>query len=144
MQVSGRLHALPARRSGEEGSYLWIEAGELHEAVVAEGYLPAVAPDRLDGALGIGTGSVRSNGGDLSGDLHLRFGRVRDGRGVLTLTGAGVDADVRFELLHQPPAGGFCPHCGSALEVGVVEVITPPDGGIIGTPPARCATHGDI
>ena len=70
------------------------------------------------------------------GEVRLEFGRVRDGRGVVSASGAGVDSDIVFALSHHPPEGGFCRHCGSELAVDVVAVITPPDGGVIGMPPA--------
>ena len=36
----------------------------------------------------------------------------------------------------------FCRHCGAELQVDVVSVITPPDGGIIGTPQTHCGACG--
>jgi hypothetical protein len=140
--ISGTLHALPARRGDEYGSYLWLDAGERNEKVVAEVFLPAVAPDQLDGAIGVATGNVQAAGSDRTGDLRLEFGRVADGRGVVSASGAGIDTDVNFTLRRDPPDGGFCPHCGSALEVDVVDVITPPDGGVIGQPEGRCSQCG--
>ena len=140
--ISGTLHALPARRGGERGSYLWVAAGERNEQVVAEVFLPAVPPDELDGAIGVATGNVQAAGVDRTGDLRLEFGRVADGRGVVSASGAGIDTDITFALRRDPPEGGFCPHCGSPLEVDVVEVITPPDGGVIGQPEGRCTQCG--
>jgi hypothetical protein len=142
LAVSGSVFALPARRGEEDGSWLWIEAGELGEAFVAELFLPAVAPDRLDMALGVCVGTVRQGDQNRTGQVGLQFGRVRDGRGVLSATGPILDADVRFELRHQPPEGGFCPQCGTALQVATVDVITPPDGGLIGAPVTRCPSCG--
>jgi hypothetical protein len=142
LHISGELFALPAVRGEERGSWLWITAGEHHEAVTAELYLPAVAPDALDMAMGVSTGTVRREGELRSGNVALQFGRVADGRGVLSATGELLDADIRFELRHQPPDGGFCPHCGSELEVEAVKVITPPDGGVMGAPQARCTECG--
>jgi len=57
-QVDGELSALPARRGEEPGTYLWITAGERHERITAELFLPAVAADELDSALGIAVGTV--------------------------------------------------------------------------------------
>ena len=141
-QVEGELSALPARRGDEPGTYLWIDAGERHEQVTAELFLPAVAADELDSALGIAIGTIRSEDGEWSGEVRLDFGRVRDGRGVVSASGPGLDADIRFTLSSHPPAGGFCRHCGDELEVAVVAVITPPDGGVIGTPQTRCGACG--
>jgi hypothetical protein len=142
-QISGTLHALPARRGDEPGTYLWISAGDRHDQVVAELFLPAVPPDALDGAIGVAIGSVQSAGVDRTGEVRLQFGRVRDERGVLSAAGVGIDTDIRFELSHHPPSGGFCPHCGGDLAVDVVSVITPPDGGVIGQPIGRCRECGD-
>ncbi len=139
LQVRGTLHALPARRGVEDGTYLWIEAGELHEVLRGELFLPVVPPEDLDCAMGVGVGAFETSNGGSMGDARLQFGRVDDGGGVLSLSAPGIDADVRFDLRRQPPSGGFCAHCGAPLEVGAVEVITPPDGGVIGTPHARCA-----
>jgi hypothetical protein len=142
MQMEGQLSALPARRGDERGTYFWITAGERHEQVTVELFLPAVAADELDSALGIAVGTVHAIDGDRAGDVRLEFGRVRDGRGVLSASGAGLDADIRFALSGHPHEGGFCRHCGAELQVEVVSVITPPDGGIIGTPKARCGACG--
>jgi len=141
-QVAGRVSALPARRGDEPGTYLWIDAGERHERVVAELYLPAVSAESLDSALGVAVGTVHAHDGDRSGEVRIEFGRVRDGRGVLSAAGSGLDSDIRFELSSYPPDGGFCRHCGAELEVDVVAVITPPDGGVIGTPQTRCGACG--
>lgn len=142
LQISGTLYALPAHRAEEQGSYLWLEAGDLREAIVAELFLPAVAPDQLDTAMGIATGTVQVHGEHRTGDVHLEFGRVgRDG-GVLSADGSLLHADVRFELRNHPPGGGFCPRCGSQLTVEPVSVITPPDGGLIGSPATRCDSCG--
>lgn len=141
-QVDGRVSALPARRGDEPGAYVWIDAGERAERIVAELFLPAVSATELDGALGVAVGTVRVGEADRTGDVRLQFGRVRDGRGVLTATGAGMDADIRFELSHHPPEGGYCRHCGAELAVETVVVITPPDGGVIGTPSGRCGACG--
>jgi hypothetical protein len=140
--ISGTLSALPARRGEEPGTYLWIDAGERDEHVVAELYLPAVASDDLDCALGVAIGSVRQDGDDRTGEVRLEFGRVRDGRGVVSAQGAGMDSDIIFALSHHPPEGGFCRHCGAELAVDVVAVITPPDGGVIGMPSGRCTQCG--
>jgi hypothetical protein len=140
--ISGTLSALPARRGEEPGTYLWIDAGERDEHVVAELYLPAVAADDLDCALGVAIGSVRQDGDDRTGEVRLEFGRVRDGRGVVSAQGAGMDSDIVFALSHHPPEGGFCRHCGAELAVDVVAVITPPDGGVIGMPSGRCTQCG--
>lgn len=139
-QIAGSLHVLPARRGAESGSYLWVIAGERQEAIVAELFLPAVAPEALDGAVGVATGSVSrpAAGEERSGHLSVQFGRVRDGRGVVSLEGAGLDADVTFALVPGPPGGGYCAHCGGALEFEVVDAITPPDGGVIGRFDRRC------
>jgi hypothetical protein len=141
-QVEGELSALPARRGDEPGTYLWISAGERHELVTAELFLPAVASEELDSALGIAVGTVHAEDSEWSGEIRLEFGRVRDGRGVLSASGAGLDADIRFTLSSHPHDGGFCRHCGAELEVDVVSVITPPDGGVIGTPQTRCGACG--
>jgi hypothetical protein len=143
MQVRGTVHVLPAHRRAEQGTYLWIDAGELHEALRAELFLPAVPPEDLDGAMGVGVGAFETSRGGSMGDVRLEFGRVDDGGGVMSLQGPGVDADVRFELRRQPPSGGFCAFCGTALEVGAVDVITPPDGGVMGMSSSRCAACGD-
>jgi hypothetical protein len=142
MQVEGELSALPARRGEERGAYLWLDAGERHEKITAELFLPAVAADDLDSALGIAVGTVHAEDGEWTGEVRLDFGRVRDGRGVVSASGPGIDADIRFTLSSHPPAGGFCRHCGAELEVEVVSVITPPDGGVIGTPKTRCGACG--
>jgi hypothetical protein len=141
-QIAGTISALPARRGDEPGTYLWIDAGERGEHVVAELYLPAVSADSLDGALGLATGTVRTDRDDRSGEVRLEFGRVRDGRGVVSARGAGVDSDITFTLSRHPPGGGYCRHCGAELSVDVVAVITPPDGGVIGTPTGRCDLCG--
>ena len=143
LQVEGWLHALPARRGSEEGTYLWIEAGELHAKLVAEVFVPVITPDTHDDALGVGTGTVDFGGRHSTGDLTLQFGRVRDERGIVSLGGL-VDADVRFRLSLHPPGGGFCPFCGAELDVEVVTVITPPDGGLMGTPSTRCPQCGTV
>jgi hypothetical protein len=142
LQISGTLYALPAHRGDEQGSYLWLEAGELREAVVAELFLPAVAPERLDNAMGVATGTVQVHGEHRTGDVQLEFGRVGAQEGVLSANGALLQADVRFQLRHHPPGGGFCPRCGSRLVVEPVSIITPPDGGLIGSPATRCDTCG--
>jgi hypothetical protein len=140
--ISGTLHALPARRGDEAGTYMWVSAGELREHVEAELFLAAVEPDHLDGAIGVAVGNVEAQGVERTGDLRLQFGRVGERRGVVSASGAGIDTDITFALSHHPPAGGFCPRCGSELDVEVVDVITPPDGGVIGRPEARCTTCG--
>jgi hypothetical protein len=142
LQVSGTLYVLPAHRGEEQGSYLWLEAGELREALVAELFLPAVPPSQLDTAMGIATGSVQINGEHRTGDVQLVFGRVGEQRGVLSADGGILAADVTFELRRHPPSGGFCPRCGSPLVVDPVSVITPPDGGLIGAPVTRCDACG--
>jgi hypothetical protein len=129
-QISGTISALPARRGEEPGTYLWIDAGERGEQIVAELFLPAVAADSLDGALGVAIGTIRADGDDHSGEVRLEFGRVRDGRGVVSARS------------HHPPEGGYCRHCGSELALDVVAVITPPDGGVIGMPAGRCNQCG--
>jgi hypothetical protein len=138
IQISGVVHALPARRGDEEGSLLWINAGELREQVAAEVFLPAVAPDRLDGAMGVGVGMLHDRDGEHSASLRLEFGRVRESDGVVSISGGGVDADVRFTLDHNPPSGGYCARCGSKLEMPVISVITPPDGGVIAEASGIC------
>jgi len=142
LQISGTLYALPAHRGDEQGSYLWLEAGDLREAIVAELFLPAVAPDQLDTAMGIATGTIQVHGEHRTGDVHLEFGRVGPGGGVLSADGSLLHADVRFELRNHPPGGGFCPRCGNQLTVEPVSVITPPDGGLIGSPVTRCDSCG--
>jgi hypothetical protein len=138
LQIAGRLHVLPAMRGDEPGSYLWFEAGELREAVVAELFLPAVASDDLDTAMGVATGTVHIHGEQRMGDVQVRFGRVGETSGVLSADGGVLSADVRFQLHRYPPDGGYCPRCGSELMVEPVSVITPPDGGLIATVVARC------
>lgn len=139
-QIAGSLHVLGARCGDESGSFLWVSAGDRGEAIAAELFLPAVAPDRLDGAIGVAVASVcrPQTGEERSGPLQVQFGRVQNGRGVVSLEGAGLDADVSFWLVHGPPGGGFCPHCGDALEFEAVNVIAPPDGGLIATVDRRC------
>jgi hypothetical protein len=142
-QIRGSLNVLAARRGGERGSYLWLSAGARREAVDAEFFLPAVEPGALDGAMGVAVAMARVRGQEeRSGPVRVQFGRVRDGRGVVSLEGAGIDADVLFTLVEGPPGGGFCSHCGNALTVGVVEVITPPDGGVIGSTQVACRRCG--
>ena len=142
-QIRGHLHALAARRGGEQGSYLWLSGGQREETVEAELFLPAVQPDALDCAIGVAIGQARVAGmEERSGPVRVQFGRVRDGRGVVSLEGAGIDSDVLFTLVPGPPGGGFCSHCGSPLEVAVVEVITPPDGGLIGHTQVTCERCG--
>jgi hypothetical protein len=138
LQIAGRLHVLPAVRGDEQGSYLWLEAGELREAVVAELFLPAVPSDQLDTAMGIATGTVQIHGEQRMGDVQLRFGRVGESSGVLSADGGVLAADVSFQLLRYPPDGGYCPRCGSELLVEPVSVITPPDGGLIASVVSRC------
>jgi hypothetical protein len=140
--ISGTISALPARRGEEPGTYLWIDAGERREQVIAELYLPAVDAHSLDCALGVATGTVQSHGDERSGEVRVEFGRVRDGRGVVSVRGTGLDSDIVFALSHHPPEGGFCRHCGAELTVDVVAVITPPDGGVIGMPSGRCTQCG--
>ena len=140
--VDGELSALPARRGGEPGTYLWLTAGERHERITAELFLPAVAADELDSALGIAIGTVSAQDGEWTGEVRLEFGRVKDGRGVVSVSGLGLDADIRFTLSSHPHDGGYCRHCGAELEVAVVSVITPPDGGVIGTPETHCGACG--
>ena len=82
--------------------------------MTAELYLPAVAP-RRSWTWRWGCHRHGHEGELRSGNVALQFGRVTDGRGVLSATGELLDADIRFELRHQPPDGGFCPHCGSEL-----------------------------
>ena len=142
LQVEGTLHVLPAHRGDEQGCYLWLEAGEHHEQVVAELFLPAVSPEALDGAMGVATGTVQIAGEQRMGDVQLQFGRVGDERGVLSADGRVLAADVRFELRRHPPGGGFCRLCGSELVIEPLSVITPPDGGVIGTPTTRCEACG--
>ena len=141
-QVEGELSALPARRGDEPGAYLWLTAGERHERLTAELFLPAVAADDLDSALGIAIGTVSAEDVEWSGEVRLEFGRVKDGRGVVSASGEGIDADIRFTLSTHPRDGGYCRHCGAELEVAVVSVITPPDGGVIGTPQTHCGACG--
>jgi hypothetical protein len=141
-QISGTVWALPAHRGAEEGCYLWIEGGERREALTAELYLPHVSPDELNGALGVATGAVRTAAGERSGDVRIEFGRVTGERGVLSVAGAGVDTDLRFELRRHPREGAFCSQCGSKLDVAPVDVITPPDGGVMGVPESRCGSCG--
>src|SRR5262249_30198810 len=117
LQISGTLYAMPAHRGEEQGSYLWLEAGELRGAIVAELLLPAVAPDLIDTAMGIATGTVDLHGERRTGDVHLEFGRVGPDGGVLSADGTLLHADVRFDLRLHPPSGGFCPRCGSALAI---------------------------
>jgi hypothetical protein len=143
LQIEGWVHALPARRGSEEGTYLWIEAGELHEKLVAEVFVPVITPDTLDAAMGVGRGTVDFSGRHTTGDLTLQFGRVRDDKGIVSLGGL-VEVDVRFQLSMYPPGGGFCPFCGAELEVEPVIVITPPDGGLMGTPTTRCTQCGAV
>jgi hypothetical protein len=138
LQITGRLHVLPAIRGDEQGSYLWLEAGELREAVVAELFLPAVLSDQLDNAMGIATGTVQIHGEQRMGDVQLRFGRVGETSGVLSADGEVLAADVSFLLLRYPPDGGYCPRCGSELVIEPVSVITPPDGGLIASVVSRC------
>ena len=80
-QVDGELSALPARRGDEPGAYLWIRAGERHEQMTAELFLPAVAADELDSALGIAVGTVRVDGQRVDGRrppaVRARAGRPR-------------------------------------------------------------------
>ncbi len=142
LQIDGDLFALPARSGSEDGSYLWLRAGELAEAVEAELFLPAVDPQALDLAMGVATGTVEVDGQHRTGEVQMQFGRVSEGRGVMSLGGDLLDADVRFGLHHSPPDGGFCPYCGGRLEVETVRVILPPDGGVIGEPVARCTGCG--
>ena len=139
-QIAGSVHVLAARRGDERGSYLWVSAGERREAINAELFLPAVEPGALDGAIGVAVASVArpDTGEERSGPVRVQFGRVRDGRGVVSLDGAGVEADVTFALHHAPPGGGFCAHCGGALKFDPVDAITPPDGGLIGRVDHRC------
>jgi hypothetical protein len=142
LSLDGTLHVLPARRGEEQGAFLWVDAGERHERLQAEMYLPLVAADALDSSMGLATAVIHTEGGDETGEVHVSFGRVRDGRGIASLSGAGIEADVRFRLSMQPPTGGYCRHCGSELDVQPVEVITPPDGGVMPLPSARCPECG--
>jgi hypothetical protein len=142
LQLDGDLFALPARTADEQGSYLWLRAGELAEAVEAELFLAAVDPAGLDMAMGVASGTVELDGQHRTGEVRMEFGRVGDGRGVMSLSGELLDADIRFGLHHSPPDGGFCPYCGTRLEVETVRVILPPDGGVIGEPVAHCTGCG--
>jgi hypothetical protein len=144
LQIAGILYVLPAVRGDEQGCYLWLEAGERDQQVVAELFLPAVSWDALDGAMGIATGTVQLAGEQRMGDVQLQSGRVGEQRGVLSADGRVLAADVRFELRRHPPGGGFCPRCGSELVIEPVAVITPPDGGVIGAPSTRCEACGGM
>ena len=109
LQVAGALYALPATRGDEAGSYLWLEAGERAEAVVAELFLPAVHPDRLDAAMGVATGSVQIGSEQLWGTSQLHFGRVRGDRGVVSADGRVLAADVTFDAVPPSPRGRLLP-----------------------------------
>jgi hypothetical protein len=141
LQIEGTVHAVPARRGDEDGTYLWIAAGEHREEVRAEVFLPALVPQQLDLAMAVGIGMVDQAGEHRTGEVRTEFGRVRDGRGVLSASGPVLEADVRFDLLLQPPDGGFCRHCGTELDIAV-QVITPPDGGLIGAASSTCTGCG--
>jgi hypothetical protein len=143
LQIAGTLYVLPAVRGDEHGCYLWLEAGERHEQVVAELFLPAVSWDDLDGAMGVATGTVQICGESRMGDVQLQFGRVGEERGVLSADGRVLAADIRFDVRRHPPSGGFCPRCGTQLVIEPVSVITPPDGGVIGVPTTRCEACGE-
>ena len=142
LQIAGTLYVLPAVRGEEQGCYLWLEAGERGEQVVAELFLPAVSWDQLDGAMGIATGTVQIAGEPRMGDVQLQFGRVGEERGVLSADGRVLAADITFDLRRHPPEGGFCRRCGTELVIEPVSVITPPDGGVIGVPTTRCEACG--
>jgi hypothetical protein len=92
--------------------------------------------------MGIATGTLQVHGEHRTGDVQLEFGRVHPQGGVVSIDGSLLRADVRFELRHHPRDGGFCPRCGSPLVVQPISVITPPDGGLIGSPVTRCDTCG--
>ena len=141
-QVDGELSALPARRGDEPGAYLLDPRGRAARADDGRALPPGGGGDELDSALGIAVGTVRVMDSEWTGDVRLQFGRVRDGRGVVSATGPGLDADIRFTLSGHPADGGFCRHCGAELQVDVVSVITPPDGGVIGTPQTHCGACG--
>jgi deoxyribose-phosphate aldolase len=99
---------------------------------------------RTAGAAFVKTSTGFTGGGATAEDVKVEFGRVDETGGVVSLSARGVEADVRFDLRRQPPSGGFCAQCGAELELGAVEVITPPDGGVIATPQARCAACGGV
>ena len=109
----------------------------------AELFLPAVAADELDSRAGRGggdracrrTATGRATCGSSSAGCATAAAWCRP-------AGRGLDADIRFALSGHPPEGGFCRHCGAELQVDVVSVITPPDGGIIGTPKTHCGACG--
>ena len=101
-QISGTISALPARRGDEPGTYLWIDAGERDEHVVAELYLPAVAAD-----------DARLRAGRRHGQRALRRRRPH-GRGAARVRprprrprcrlGAGRRSRLRHRLRAQPPS----------------------------------------
>ena len=138
LAVEGTLHVMPAVRGEETGTYAWVDAGERHERVRADMYLPLLAPDALDSQMTVAIAVLHTDDGDEPAEGRAQFGRVRDERGVVSLSGQGIEADVRFGLKVGPPDGRFCRQCGSELEVAPVQVITPPDGGLIGVPDLRC------
>jgi hypothetical protein len=138
ISVEGTLYVMPAVRGEESGTYAWVDAGARHERVHAEMYLPLVDCDRLDSQMSVAPALMHTEDGDESAEVRVEFGRVRDGHGVVSLSGESVEADVRFELRAGPPDGRFCRQCGSELDVRPVQVITPPDGGLMGVPDLRC------
>ena len=107
LQISGDLFALPARSGSEDGSYLWLRAGELAEAVEAELFLPAVDPEALDLAMGVATGTVEVDGQHRTGEVQMQFGRVSEGRGVMSLGGDLLDADVRLACTTRRRTAAF-------------------------------------
>ena len=106
IQISGTMHALPARRGDEEGTYLWIDAGEHREHLEVELFLAAVAPDRLDAAMGVGVGMVRDIHGEHSGSVRLEFGRVREATGWFRPAApASTPTSALFWITILRPAG---------------------------------------
>ena len=51
--------------------------------------------------MGVATGTVEVDGQHRTGEVQMQFGRVSEGRGVMSLGGDLLDADVRFGLHHS-------------------------------------------
>ena len=116
-QISGTISALPARRGDEPGD---VPVDRRRRARRARSS-PSCScrrwrPTSLDCALGVAIGSIAQ---PRRRPQRARCGSSsaasRDGRGVVSGPGSGLDADIVFALSRHPPEGGFCRHCGSEL-----------------------------
>ena len=139
-QISGATSALPARRGDEHGT-LPVDRRRRAPRGSRRRAVPAGRgrPSELDGAMGVATGSVQigRRATAPAGAARVRPRSATAAASSRPRARASTPTSC-FALSHHPPEGGFCRHCGAELVVDVVAVITPPDGGVIGTPAGRC------